>query len=489
MDKKIKKRAFLVGAGVVLAYVAAPGFMAGSVETMVKESLNSDLSKQIPGLVLLEYDRGWFKSTATIGIKVPDARPQDLGKLGLKLLCGTDEVVFCFDVDVKHGPIVTSFGTPTLAVGQVQASWSVPFIPTSTRETAIAAQLLNPWALSATITAHFDETIDYEVSTSGVDIDLEEGGASIKIDADPIKLSGSYSIADAVVFSNFDMPKMHVQIEENGRDKVNVKIDNIHAKGEGTLIGHAFAYGTTNLTIGNIQVNGTDNGNAAKVDLQNFAVTSTISPDGDSISNLITMGLEKLQVQERLGNEEVNISSLNLEANLHGIDRVTYEDILVLANSFVPGQVARNQIIEITDHFHDLVRKGLNFDVNTFSVNVGEGKVAYNHTLNFPAGVDWQDHDAFEENAKLDGTFTFNQALVDFIEAHDNNKRDRGEDHGLDLAEALEEGLLVKEGDNYTAKFNLENGVGTVNGKNVDELKDKMKIRIKSKKDNEKEME
>lgn len=491
MNKQTKRRVFYAAAGIVLAYVTAPGFMAGSVESMVKETLSSDLNNKYPGLVLLEYDRGWFKSTATIGVKAPNMNPEDMHKIGLKLLCGTDEVAICFDVDIKHGPIVASFGKPTLAVGQVQSSLTVPFIPSSTREGEVIKQLLSPWALSASITAHFDETIDYEVSTSGVDIDLEEGGATVRIQADPIQLKGSYSIAEGTVFSNFDLTKLHIEVAEDGREEVNIKIDNLHANGKGTLIGHAFAYGKTEMSIANIQVHSDENENDNEfVNLQNFKVTSTISPEGTSVRNLITMGLEKLYVEENRANgEKVNITDLTLEANVHGVDRPTYESLLALANTITPGDLMRDQMLQVSDHFHDLVNKGLNVDVNNFSVNIGDGKLAYNHSLNMPAGVDWEDHDAFRDYANLEGQVTFDQALVDFIKTKETRHREGRDHRGIELEEALEEGLLVKEGDNYVAKFTLSEGVGTVNGKNIDDFKDNFKMRIKNKKDKENDLD
>lgn len=493
MKKQTKRRAFYVAAGLVVAYVAAPGFMAGSVESMVKSTLTSELDTRYPGLVLLEYDRGWFKSTATIGVKAPNMNPEDMLKIGLKLLCGTDEVAICFDVDIKHGPIVSSFGKPTLAVGQVQTSLSVPFIPTSTRETEVIKQLLSPWALSVSITAHFDETIDYEVSTSGVDIDLEEGGAVVRVQADPIQLKGSYSIAEGTVFSQFSLTKLHAEIVEDGREKVNVKIDDFYASGKGTLIGHAFAYGKTELSIANIQVQSDERGNDALVDLQNFKLTSTISPEGESIQNLITMGLEKLYVNEGHENgEKVNVTNLNFEALVHGVDRPMYESLLILANTITPGDLMRDQMLQVSDHFHDLVEKGLNVDVNNFSVNINDGKLAYNHTLNMPAGVDWEDHDAFKNNAKLEGTVTLDQKLVDFMKAQKarHGRHDDDDDRDdTDFDTAVEEGLFVKEGDNYVAKFSLTDGVGTINGKNIEDFKGKIRFNRDRKKDKENDLD
>ena len=192
-EQRLRNRKILLGLGAVAGiYSLLPGFYAGGIEENVRQILTEQTFKNGIGYKLVSYERGWFKSTAKIGLITPMELKREVKAAKWLMGCTEDdEVTLCLDLEIDHGPVITQ-GDLRLAQAQFRSNWALPLVMNEIdAPDALIEGVLNPFRLNMSAVINFDDSLDYRVTTTPLDFNFKESGQDITVDVSALALEGT----------------------------------------------------------------------------------------------------------------------------------------------------------------------------------------------------------------------------------------------------------------------------------------------------------
>lgn len=195
-EQRLRNRKILIGLGAAAGvYALLPGLFAGSIEDNVRDILTEQRFDHGVAYKLVNYDRGWFRSTAKIGFVLPFGSEIDQkGIRAAKWIMGCTEdpeVTFCLDFDIDHGPIITEGGL-RVAQAQFRSNWALPLVMKEVNAPEELIQgLFNPFRLNTSAVFNFDDSVDYQISTTPLKFAVNEAGQKVDIDVSALMINGT----------------------------------------------------------------------------------------------------------------------------------------------------------------------------------------------------------------------------------------------------------------------------------------------------------
>ncbi len=315
-EQRLRNRKILLGLGAVAGiYSLLPGFYAGGIEDNVRQILTEQSFKDGFGYKLVSYERGWFKSTAKIGLITPMELKREVKAAKWLMGCTEDdEVTLCLDLEIDHGPVITQ-GDLRLAQAQFRSNWALPLVMKEIdAPQALIEGVLNPFRLNMSAVINFDDSLDYRVTTTPLDFSINESGQDITVDVAALALEGTLAANKTDLTYKFAWSRGDISVD-SGREKGSVKFEGLKSQGDLDFT-HFKNPKARSLSVAAKMLKANIDDGDVQVDLKNLDA----SIDGNVVSDEATPFKAKavidfFEMHEKSDRAHVKLTKLNASAD------------------------------------------------------------------------------------------------------------------------------------------------------------------------------
>lgn len=479
---KNKKIILAVVGLLVAAFLILPKVFGGQIE---KETVSyfDELYKTTSNQEIeIEFDKGWFSSTATISFDAPKnflktilKTPEDAEKYGEK-----QNII----IHVSHGPFIFSKFRFGLASFRTKGSFFL----------APPVELKSPYnqipQYTFTGVLNFDGSANNEMFLPAFEISLEEAMALTNpeleaqtgiIKFDEVLLKTKTVINDKNLFLKIEPASFRVSGTDGKGSDYEFLFENLSFDGSYLLnIPYPINYDRGTLSMDRIQF---------KMDGKSFFMENLKS--ADFISRGETTPLLDYQTEFQFGaigyyseENETNspqVTATNGSIEILNINGDAIVDLMELLVDF-PEEPTEEENVGMKKAVEAIFSPGLEYNYPMINVQTQWGNVHYTHRMIFPA-LDLADQfnaQIFASEIYYLANFKFDESFVNFMVdqvlknqmgANLENLDDETQKNlrAATLGQLLLAKYLVKNEDGtFTAKFAFENGIFTLNGNPID---------------------
>lgn len=482
----------LIGLVVILAVLILGGYYGTGLitERTIKRDVN--LINQSEGLYLhiLQYDRGWFTSTAKLSwrLHVPERLVKN--QAGQTTTVPAQDYTLDMPLAIYHGPVIFADSSVKFGLGYAHSDLTIPPAYEAQFASLFTAESTKP-ELKLSILVNYLNQSSLRAELPAFTLIAKDGGQvqwlgmsqETSISSNLDRISGSFTI-DGMIFIK---DKVHATV-----GKITTEYD-VHQTSDGLYLGDA-SFSFPSLVV-------TDN--KEKIyELEKLELQTSSDIDSGLISSHFKASLEKMIANGKsYGPGLFKISLENLDAKV-------LANINEQATKMQQGSDKERQqaLLMLLPEVPKLLSKGAKLEISELSFVMPEGELKGNLLVSLPKGEMGNPFELIQKiqgNGKLkipaivlkeivrqstkqrlrkDG---LQQAMVQQMQnnaqaattdAPESTQSEGSQVTAPDLdqqaaqladkkvADMVQSGLLVKQGDDYVVEFNLAEGQLSVNG-------------------------
>ena len=308
----MQKLGLIIASAVIVGLAALPRVVGSVTQSQVTKRVAVFDENPMVTARVVEYDRGWFSSTAAIELGIDPAYAEQIGAAGGDAPPPElTDALLPIVVDVAHGPIAVGDG--------VHLGWS-SFVARLDPEHAGAAALLErleiPYLFEFRGRTSFTGTLDFDADMPPI----ETSDPSRSIEFSGATLDGSLAGRDL----SWELTPSSLQVAEGGGRFV---AQGIGGGGDLEIRSHYLAIGTARLNVAGIQATGPFGEPLAEVANLEMRGGWELDPSGELLTGTVTYAVDSLAAAEveladaALGMRVANLDAAAMEAYYEAMQR------------------------------------------------------------------------------------------------------------------------------------------------------------------------
>ena len=472
-----------VGVGVgalAMIWAGASYYLGGKVGEVIAAQVELMSSYPFGSATISRTERGWFSSEIDLTVKYEFEQDngEETSDSPAPAILNMGPVTFTYEI--SHGPIISGPNGLELAVASIDHRLKIAKyletlnIPNLDRN--IIAAIPPDYDLHTWIKITFDGTLYTEFDAAPLNIVLESGGSSGVLQWGGLAGAMDYNFETRRYAANFDLPTMGFQTD-NGVQEVGIHFDRFHIDMDVVLEGPMVWLGDINFAIGKFAVDTSNEKgvNAFSMDGLTVKSTSTSVQLGALINSTVEFRLDALTGLEKV-TEGLAIGPIEWNMEFNNQPRDAYENYLKFMQSINSEQDPEKLAKLFPKAVKGYLTADPEFNITKGIINYGGGAAMYTHKLaartaeHYPENAEeWLAATKYVGSLAVDDVFArvvARQMLAEQLGAKMDSLTEEEIEAGISntIWQTTASGLITKEGDEYHIDMAITDGILSISG-------------------------
>lgn len=451
---------------VVLLLLVAPYGLGSLAESSVNRQIDLMAENPAMGIEITDYDRGWFKSRATIEVKPSEAYLQDAGNQNPMVQMILSQASAPFEVELGHGPVLTLNG---IGIGSYAVKAT---LDPATEWVQMAMTNLNvPYVFQLRGHAGFGSGFRFDGDIPAFETNAQ--GQTVTFSG--LTFSGHTNGRE----TSFDSTSDRLALQSTF---MNMALEGLRLNGDFERSDSSMSFGTGRLDVGRFVAINPLLGTQEVIALDNLGISATVGlNDAENVDYGIAFEAGSMQIQD-----SPNFTDVAVGITLLNLDFAAFEQLSQIASqtsSLGDPNVLAMQVLPLLDQIV-ATGPGLSLDPVGLTMDGGRLDGTINATIDpasLPTGqaMDLTDPNVLSAAVKADLELTAAKAMVvdlmamnirpqlafSMPTATETQLETVSKQQAEQMIQGIvDQGMVADAGDNYSTTIVLENGVATVNG-------------------------